>query len=335
LLKKSIMKTRIFSLTMGMCIVVLTSAQSHIKASREDSKPQPVLWKDPGNIAARDLFWGSGSAAAAPQPPFTFVKEDTGGTKPKVHVTDARGVTWSVKFAGDSPSQNEVHAEVAASRLTWALGYLVEENYYVPEGKIDQISNLTKATAHIAPDGTFRTARFEKRPAHIVRTGKAWTFDRNPFVGTKELSGLKILTTLIGNWDARASNSEVLQMTLPGGGVEDWYVLTDLGSTFGQMGLPTSLSKHNRWSVDDYRDQKLVDFAKRDLLRLHYRGGASIQDVPIGHGRWFADRAAQLTPDQVKLAFKAAGATDGEVEGFSAAFLGKIAELQGALSNVE
>lgn len=56
-----------------------------------------VLWRDPGAVASKDLFWGNGGRAEAPRPPFTFVDEDLSGTKPKVRVTDARGTKWNVK----------------------------------------------------------------------------------------------------------------------------------------------------------------------------------------------------------------------------------------------
>ena len=59
----------------------------------------------------------------------------TSGTHVKVHVRDRHGVRWNVKFGGTL--NDEVPAEIAASRLTWALGYIVEESYYVRRGKIE------------------------------------------------------------------------------------------------------------------------------------------------------------------------------------------------------
>src|SRR5215469_13219109 len=42
-----------------------------------------VFWRDPGNIAERDLFWGPGGSRHQPRGPFTFVKEDLDGSNPK------------------------------------------------------------------------------------------------------------------------------------------------------------------------------------------------------------------------------------------------------------
>src|SRR5436190_2179708 len=100
-------------------------------------KPEPdnkLLWRDPGPIGRRDLYWGEGSKAHAPRPPFTFVEENTSGNRPKLVVKDAAGVEWTAKFAPKDPLLNEVHAEIAATRIMWALGFFADENYFVPSG---------------------------------------------------------------------------------------------------------------------------------------------------------------------------------------------------------
>src|SRR5262245_6958763 len=50
------------------------------------AKGTPTLWRNPGDIASLDLYWGIGGADKAPKPPFKFVKEDTTGTNPKIKV---------------------------------------------------------------------------------------------------------------------------------------------------------------------------------------------------------------------------------------------------------
>ena len=63
--------------------------------------------------------------------------EPTIGKQPKCKVTDANGEKWTVKFG------EEVHPDVAAPRLAWALGYEVEESYYLKSGKIEGIDTTT------------------------------------------------------------------------------------------------------------------------------------------------------------------------------------------------
>src|SRR5688572_7813386 len=147
-----------------------------------------VLWQDPGRIAAKDLFWGSGGPDGAPRPPFDFLKEDGSGTKPKVHVRDARGTEWNVKFRINDPQGDEVPAEVAATRIAWALGFVSEECYYVAGGHIRHMPATERKSPYLNADGSFLGgARFEKRPSSIDRSEMEWSFENNPFVGTKEL----------------------------------------------------------------------------------------------------------------------------------------------------
>jgi hypothetical protein len=292
----------------------------------------PVLWRDPGPIASRDLYWGIGSAERAPKAPFTFISEDVSGTNPKIRVRDANNAEWTVKFAGTQPHKNEVHAEVAATRLAWALGYLVEENYFVPEGRIDQVPGLKRAASVVGRDGTFRTARFEREDPEIKDTEHTWSFEACPFTGSKELSGLMVLSALLHHWDLKWDNTAIVQVQR-NGQLEAWYLFSDFGSTFGKMGGQVRmLSGRDRWNLEAYRRAPLVEAVRGGQVHLNYSGTASIESVPVEHAVWFAGLASQLTQEQVRRAFEAAGAAPNERDGFSASLLEKIQELQAAVT---
>ncbi len=287
--------------------------------------PRAVLWTDPGPIASRDLFWGAGSADRAPQGPFTFVEEDAGGTQPKIVVTDARGVTWDVKFG------EEAKAEVASNRFVWSLGYPVEEMYFVATGVVKGARNAGRAAKHLAAEGNFMNARFRRHNDHIVRTDERWTLKESPFVGQKEMSGFMILMTMLSNWDIGGTrNTKVLRVTLPDGTVERRFTVTDLGATFGRMGGP--VSDHSKWNLADYQKEGFIEKVEDGVVHLDYDGAASgVDRVPLEHARWFAGIVSQLTEEQVRRAFEAAGATPQEIDGFSKRFLEKIGELQAAV----
>ena len=284
--------------------------------------PPQVLWTDPGPITSRDLFWGPGSEARAPKGPFTFVEEKTSGTQPKIVVTDVDGVTWDVKFGP------EARAEVAASRLVYGLGYFGEEHYFVPSGRIEEVTTLDRARKHVGALGTFTNARFSRRDPNIVEIDEEWTFQKNPFVGRPELSGLLILMTMINNWDIRnGANNDVVLATGADGGQERRYLVGDLGATFGRMG--GRLSNHSKWNLEDYKAEGFIEKVEDGVVHLDYDGLDSDMDrVPLEHARWFASLASQLTDLQVRRAFEAAGATPAEVEGFSKRLMEKIRELQ-------
>jgi hypothetical protein len=57
-----------------------------------------VLWEEPGEIASRNLFYGPGGKQDEPGSTFRFVKEELGGTSPKLEVRDPDDVKWKVKL---------------------------------------------------------------------------------------------------------------------------------------------------------------------------------------------------------------------------------------------
>ena len=315
--------------TLVVAAAAVHGATARVPDAQRSPDPQNAtarLWRDPTPIARRDLRWGSGSNARAPRPPFKFVEEDRGGSQPKVTVTDVNGVTWDVKFG------IEVSSELASNRIIWALGYLVEEMYYVPSGTIQGVTALKRAGKELGPGGSFKHARFRRVDPELRRTDEPWTFQQNPFLGTREFSGLVILMNLICNWDIdKALNNRVVASTLPGGSNERWFIVSDLGATFGKMG--GSMGQKTKWNLKDYIAEDFVEGVKDGTLQLDYEGFESknLGDVPLEHARWFASLAAQLTPAQLRAAFEAAGGTVPEVDGYSKRFLAKVAELQKAV----
>lgn len=276
----------------------------------------PLLWIDPQPIAARDLVWGPGAADRAPRPPFTFVREDTDGTQPKVVVQDGAGREWTAKFG------EEVHSGIAASRLVWALGYVADEIYYVERGVIRGAVGLENAAAALGPDGSFAKASFRLRDDRAERQDERWTFEDNPFTGTKELSGLAIMMTLLNNWDIQGTrNNRILEA-----GARDLYIVSDLGATFGEMG--TFPMPRSKWDLEDFRKEEFLDGVKDGFVDLDYEGYGGIDRVPLAHACWFAALASQLTDAQLRDALRASGATAADVDGFATRLRDKIATLE-------
>src|SRR5579871_1447140 len=108
---------------------------AHDKAGKADAAGSEtvVIWRNPTDLASRDLFYGPGGEAHQPHGTFTFVKEDLDGTNPKFVVRDDDGVKWKVKL-GD-----EARPETVASRLVWAAGYYANEDYYL---SVIRVANL-------------------------------------------------------------------------------------------------------------------------------------------------------------------------------------------------
>ena len=126
------------------------------KVSKETANT-PVLWEDPVDIATRDMVYGPGGAQHQPQGPFKFVKEDMNGTSAKFVITDANGVKWKVKLGEES------HPETVASRLVWAAGYFVDEEYFLPAFQVEGIpSNLHRGDKYIEANGIVHDARLKR-----------------------------------------------------------------------------------------------------------------------------------------------------------------------------
>ena len=303
-----------------LTVAILAAAASPAIAQHEQHQAagKAVLWTDPGDIAARNLLWGNGAPERAPKPPFTFVKEDTDGTQPKVIVKDANGREWSAKF-GD-----EVHSSIAASRIVWALGYVADELYYVPSGTIAGVTGLKQAAKALGPDGAFTKAAFRLRDERAERAEERWTLARNPFAGSRELSGLAILMTMLGNWDIQGDRNNRI-LTHNG---QSLYIVSDLGATFGKMGAV--LAPRTKWNLADFQKEEFIEKVEDGMVDLDYEGYGGINKVPLEHARWFAALASRLTDQQLADAFRAAGASSEEVRGFSARMRQKIAELQKA-----
>jgi hypothetical protein len=191
---------------------------------------------------------------------------------------------------------------------------------------------LKRAAKEIGPGGSFTHARFRRASPQLRRTDDPWTFQQNPFLGTREFSGLVILMNLLCNWDIdKALNNRIVVATLPDGGTERWFIVSDLGATFGKMG--GSMGQKTKWNLKDYIAEDFIEGVKDGTLQLDYEGFESknLGAVPLEHARWFASLVTQLTPAQVRAAFEAAGATPPEVDGYSKRLTAKIAELQRAV----
>src|SRR5215210_3723846 len=309
------------------------------EGKKRDASAKPLLWRDPGNISARDLSYGPGSPNLAPVGPFTFVEEVKSGESPKFDVRDSRGVTWTVKLG------EEAQAETVATRLVWAVGYFAEEAYYFDEVRIEKLPRLSRGREYVAGN-IVRGARFEPEREELKR-GPTWGWHKNPFEETRELSGLKVLMILLNNYDAREANNKVIYADAPEGGREARYYVTDLGATLGRAGGLGG--KRTKNSLEDFLSTKFVrgvddgvvkfdyDTRPRGLGHLavlhpfYYRGQVKkekmMRGLPVEHARWIGSLLAQLTDEQLRSAFRAAKYGEETTEAYVRTLRERIGQL--------
>ncbi|MGI9066232.1 MAG: hypothetical protein ACR2HX_07505 [Pyrinomonadaceae bacterium] len=111
----------------------------------------------------------------------------------------------------------EAQAETVATRLVWSVGYFAEEAYYFDEVRIEGLPRLKRGDEYVTEDGSVTGARFEpERPA--LEEGQNWDWDDNPFRGTGQLNGVKVLMILLNNYDARKENNKIFHTPASEGG---------------------------------------------------------------------------------------------------------------------
>jgi hypothetical protein len=215
----------------------------------------------------------------------------------------------------------EAQPETAAVRLLWALGYKTEINYLIP--------SLT-----IPTKGTYKNVRLEARPDNVKRLGP-WSWRNNPFIGTNEFQGLKIMQVFFNGWDTEDIQNVILQVG-HGPNVELHYVISDLGSTLGKFGnnnLPIFFRLGRSVGNEEaYAKASFIKGVKNGKIQFDVKGKnrSLYQDITVAQGRWLADLLLQLSDQQLLDAFRAANYSPEEAEIFKSAVKRRVGELDKA-----
>jgi len=332
----------------AIAVFLVTASDGRLKAKEGRDQPEvaeitglgrPVLWREPADIANRDLLYGSGGKEHIPRGPFTFGKEDEGGTNPKFDVRGGDGVKWKVKLGV------EARPETAATRLVWAVGYFVADEYFVPELPVEGMpARLHRGAKYVDPRGVVYGARLKRDPEGDRKIG-IWEWKNNPLLGTREFNGLRALMAVINNWDLKDVNNAVFQ-TRDAEGPQLLFLVSDLGATFGTSGFSWTKAG-SRGNLKGYRKSKFIreitpgyvdfnvpsrpaldHFPAIRSLRARLKLRAIGRHVPRQDARWMGQMLGLLSDRQIRDAFRAAGYGAAEVEGFSAVVESRIAVLK-------
>ncbi len=289
-----------------------------------------ILWSDPGEIERINFANAAGGAEPHPSPPFYFLREHFGGSSPKVLVRDSAGVQWRAKGG------LEVHAESFSTRLVAALGYAVESTWYVAGGKVEGAKSLKRAAGFIHPDGAFWNASFEHRDKNLKAMAQDWAWNSNPFMGTKELNGLKVLMMLLSNWDNKdvrdrraGSNTGIAERWVKGR-IQLIYRVTDWGQTLGAWG-PEPRPKGWECGAFTAETKSFVEGRQGEYVRFGYSGHYTDDfknDIKIADVRWLLMYLGRITDAQMKAGLMASGATPEEVACFSGQLRERINQLK-------
>lgn len=299
------------------------------------------IWREPSLAESTDLRYGPGGPDGVPVPPFRFVEEHLTGSQPCVAVRDARDRLWRVKWG------YEAKPESFAVRVVAALGYFAEVTHYVPHGTIDGATGLSRARNCVAENGTFTEARFEleDRSVRMMFDEHSWAWDDNPFVGTRQLSGLKIVNMLLSNWDtkdrrdvSRGSNTAIFEYRVSRWAREARYLITDWGGAMGKWG--TNVVSRGRWDPDGFEAQtpNFVTGVRDGWVNFGYQGQRTAEiarGIPVEHVEWFYDHARRLTMPSVRTGLLVCGASEEEATRFAAAIIERVRQLGAACGRLQ
>ena len=296
----------------------------------------PVLWRDPADLTSLNLFFGPGGKQHEPQPPFTFVKEDLNGTNPKFVVSDRSGVKWTAKLG------TEARPETAATRLVWAAGYFADEDYFLADMTVDGMpSHVKRGQNLVGPGGVLHNVRMKRHMAGREKAG-IWKWRDNPFSGTRELDGLRVMMAVIDNWDLKDVNNVIYKEKHK---PEPIYVVSDLGASFASANESFPL-EHAKGNLEKYSGSKFIEKVTEDSVSFATPGRPSVmyapalprymmrvkmgwigKDIPRAHAKWMGELLSRLSPEQIRDAFRAAGYSVEEVETFATIVQRRISVL--------
>lgn len=270
---------------------IIGCAPPAIRSTLERS-PTPVelreLWVDPAG-QARNLVNGPGRhTAPAVDSRFELLERDPRGYSITYRVRDDAGQEWNVKIGP------EAQPEVVASRILWALGYHQLPAYFVERWV------LTEA----GQPQTLGGARF--RPRNDGFDGKGlWSWQQNPFVGTRPYNGLLSLLMLINSTDLKNENNEVYEVEGQSRGQpQRVYIVKDLGASLGETGRVDP----RRGFIDGFEREPFLRGRDGPWVRFAFRGRHQelLQQIPTEDLRWMCERVLALSDRQWRDAFGAA-----------------------------
>ena len=342
------MKNKAIVLLLGASVLLVPSTSTAKKndkstaVSGEITSGEGVLWRPPEDIKSRNLFYGPGGKEHEPRGTFKFVKEDMNGSNPKFDVVDENGVKWKVKLGA------EAKPETVATRFVWAVGYFANEDYHLANLRVEGMPSLQRkhADQFIQSDGSMNDVRLKREIPGEKKVG-TWQWREDPFTGTREYNGLRVLMAVINNWDLKDVNNAIYKEKhdQDRGGAQLIYMVSDLGGTFGSPNLRRT-HEESKGNLESYRASKFIQDVQPDYVDLNVPARPSWvvlvnpheycsrlhlewigKHIPRADAKWMGQMLAQLSPAQIRDAFRAAGYSQEEIEGFSSVMESRIAAL--------
>jgi hypothetical protein len=297
-------------------------------AARAEAIARAQVWMST-EVATKDLLAGPpGEGSFAPFQTVTcdYVPRESTGHSPKFYCALTPENTVKVKYGADN---GETYAEVAATRLFWALGFGADRNYSVKVvcRGCSPDPWREKGRGRVAGERLFDPANIERKLAGAVmetRPDSGWKWTELDLVDESrggapraQRDAFKLLAVLLQHTDNKAAQQRLI--CLPGGVekrpngdeycTKPFMMVNDLGLTFGRANLLNRNSvggmNYDKWSTTPvWKDPA------RCIGNLSKAWTGTLRHPAISEGgrRLLADLLAQLSDRQIRDMFAAARA---------------------------
>ncbi len=318
------------------------------EAARRDALHQARVWMPP---APGDVDLGANprdltGTLSGPIVRCRYLDGAARGTTAKFDCVLPEGEVVKVKYGGTG----EIPAETAASRLLTALGFGADRMYLVPRLRcygctrtpfytnwaLDRLHARHFVAASV-PDDSYTDFEWPAVERHFgglpieaaSREGWAWfeldTIDPGLGANRAERDALRLAAMLLSHWDNKATNqrlvclAEALESTAPC--PRPFALINDLGATFG----PNKMDLEHWTATPIWVDRAGCTVSMR---QFPYSGG-TFSDTAISEAgrQLIARELTGLTASQVTSLFAGARFPEGEVRGWTAAFLDKVRQI--------
>jgi hypothetical protein len=283
----------------ALLAVYVPTCVPNVVAPTETSGGPPLaeLWDTTAAESPSDLFSGPWGPERAPDPDavYEFVEPKRGGVNPGMTVRDPLGREWKVKQPPLDGRRAEGPVEVVLSRVLSACGYHQPPVYYLPVFTLRQ-----HGQTRTVPGGRFRLT------VPALRDTGDWSWQRNPFVGTRPYQGLLVILLMFNSSDLKNANNTLYEYRPEPGRRERWYVVRDLGTALGSTGRITPV----RSDPAVFERLAFIRGVERGFVRFDYHGWHQelVRDrITPADVRWASALVGRLTPQDWDDAFRAGG----------------------------
>jgi hypothetical protein len=282
-----------------------------------------------------EIAIGPDTTSGPPRGRWTVISSKSDGISPGFTIRDATGQVWFLKFDPPGYRAMATGTEVAVTKLMWALGYHVPENYvaalhredlvvgegatFTPPGgerramELSDIDKLLKR-ADREPDGSYRivaSKSLDGQPIGRIRFFDTRPDDANdlvPHEHRRELRAYRVFAAWVNHVDVKSTNSRDMLITEKGKSFIR-HNLIDFGSTLGSGGVePREYWEGNEYLAEPGTTMKEIVAFGFYIPKWHTERvyeSRSIGRIPSDNTRFDPDRWKPRVPNQAFLRARA------------------------------